>query len=120
MRDRALYTITFNPTKKAELNLLYADKRLNSSIELFKNNKPDFTPLIKASETVGKAIKQGAVAVFESTVYPGATEEICIPVLENISGLQYTADFHAGYSPERINPAAKEPTVTKIIKIVSD
>jgi UDP-N-acetyl-D-galactosamine dehydrogenase len=84
-----------------------------------KNNKPDFTPLIKASETVGKVMRQGAIVVYESTVYPGATEEICIPVLEKISGLTYNTDFHAGYSPERINPGDKEHTVTKILKIVS-
>jgi UDP-N-acetyl-D-glucosamine/UDP-N-acetyl-D-galactosamine dehydrogenase len=82
-------------------------------------NKPDLTPLIKASETVGKALKKGDIVVYESTVYPGATEEDCIPVLECISGLKFGPDFTVGYSPERINPGDKEHTFTKIKKIVS-
>lgn len=83
------------------------------------NNRPDLTPLIKASETVGKVISKGDVVVYESTVYPGATEEDCIPVVEHISGLQFNVDFFAGYSPERINPGDKEHTVDKIKKITS-
>jgi UDP-N-acetyl-D-galactosamine dehydrogenase len=82
-------------------------------------HKPDLTPLISASATVGKHLKRGAVVIYESTVYPGATEEICIPVLERESGLKWMKDFHVGYSPERINPGEKERTVTKIIKVVS-
>jgi UDP-N-acetyl-D-glucosamine/UDP-N-acetyl-D-galactosamine dehydrogenase len=82
-------------------------------------NKPDLTPLIKSSETVGKALKKGDIVVYESTVYPGATEEDCIPVLERVSGLKFGADFTVGYSPERINPGDKEHTFTKIKKIVS-
>ncbi|MBG6236608.1 UDP-N-acetyl-D-galactosamine dehydrogenase [Pedobacter sp. CAN_A7] len=84
-----------------------------------KNNRPDLTPLYKASETVGKALKKGDVVIYESTVYPGVTEEECVPVLEKISGLTYNVDFFAGYSPERINPGDKEHTVTKILKITS-
>ncbi|HQP77903.1 MAG TPA: nucleotide sugar dehydrogenase, partial [Saprospiraceae bacterium] len=84
-----------------------------------KYNYPDFTPLIKASETVGKVISQDAVIIYESTVYPGATEEICVPVLEQFSGLEYNKGFFIGYSPERINPGDKERTLTKIHKIVS-
>lgn len=84
-----------------------------------KNNRPILTPLIKASETVGKVLKQGDVVVYESTVYPGATEEDCIPVLEKLSGLTYNKDFFAGYSPERINPGDKEHTVEKILKVTS-
>jgi UDP-N-acetyl-D-galactosamine dehydrogenase len=84
-----------------------------------KNNRPILTPLIKASETVGKVLKKGDIVVYESTVYPGATEEDCIPVLEKISGLKYNADFFAGYSPERINPGDKEHTVEKILKVTS-
>ncbi|MGZ0018234.1 nucleotide sugar dehydrogenase [Nitrosomonas sp. wSCUT-2] len=84
-----------------------------------KANQPDFTALIKSSETVGKYIKRGAVVVYESTVYPGATEEVCIPVIEKHSGLKWKLDFFVGYSPERINPGDKERTVTKIIKVVS-
>jgi UDP-N-acetyl-D-galactosamine dehydrogenase len=82
-------------------------------------NKPVFTPLIKASETVGKVLSKGDIVVYESTVYPGATEEICIPVVEQISGLAYNKDFFAGYSPERINPGDKLHTVTKILKVTS-
>ncbi len=84
-----------------------------------KYNKPDFKPLISASETVGKVLNPGDIVVYESTVYPGATEEICIPVIEKLSGLTFNKDFYAGYSPERINPGDKEHTVSKILKIVS-
>jgi len=82
-------------------------------------HQPDFTPLIKSSEAVGKYIKRGAIVVYESTVYPGATEEVCIPLIEKHSGLKWKKDFFVGYSPERINPGDKERTVTKILKIVS-
>lgn len=82
-------------------------------------NRPDLTPLKKASETLGKVIKKGDIVVYESTVYPGATEEVCIPVLEQISGLKFNVDFFAGYSPERINPGDKVNTLTKIKKITS-
>ncbi|NCU24690.1 Vi polysaccharide biosynthesis UDP-N-acetylglucosamine C-6 dehydrogenase TviB [Acinetobacter haemolyticus] len=82
-------------------------------------NRPDLTPLRKASETLGKVIKKGDIVVYESTVYPGATEEVCIPVLEQISGLKFNQDFFAGYSPERINPGDKVNTLTKIKKITS-
>jgi UDP-N-acetyl-D-galactosamine dehydrogenase len=84
-----------------------------------KNNRPDLTPLYKASETVGKVLKKGDVVIYESTVYPGATEEECIPVVEKVSGLQFNVDFFAGYSPERINPGDKEHTVEKILKVTS-
>ena len=82
-------------------------------------NRPDLTPLIKASETVGKALKPGAIVVYESTVYPGCTEEVCVPVLEKFSGLKFNQDFFCGYSPERINPGDKVNTLTKIRKITS-
>jgi len=84
-----------------------------------KNNRPILTPLYKASETVGNVLKKGDIVVYESTVYPGATEEECVPVLETISGLQYNKDFFVGYSPERINPGDKEHTVDKILKVTS-
>jgi UDP-N-acetyl-D-galactosamine dehydrogenase len=84
-----------------------------------KNNRPDLTPLYKASETVGKVIKRGDTVIYESTVYPGATEEDCIPVIEKTSGLKFNRDFFAGYSPERINPGDKEHTVEKIKKVTS-
>lgn len=82
-------------------------------------NRPDLTPLKKASETVGQALKKGDIVVYESTVYPGATEEVCIPILEKVSGLKFNQDFFAGYSPERINPGDKVNTLTKIKKITS-
>ena len=84
-----------------------------------ENHNPDLTPLYGASETVGKVISKGNIVVYESTVYPGATEEECIPVVEKVSGLKYNVDFFAGYSPERINPGDKEHTVEKIKKVTS-
>lgn len=84
-----------------------------------EHNLPDLKPLLGASTTVGKALKKGDYVVYESTVYPGCTEEDCIPVLEKISGLKFKTDFKVGYSPERINPGDKEHTITKILKVVS-
>ena len=84
-----------------------------------EHRRPDLTPLIKASETLGKVISLGDIVIYESTVYPGATEEDCIPVIERVSGLKYNVDFYAGYSPERINPGDKEHRVTTIKKVTS-
>lgn len=84
-----------------------------------KDNRPDLAPLISASETVGKVISRGDIVVYESTVYPGVTEEECLPVVERVSGLKFNLDFFAGYSPERINPGDKEHTVEKIKKVTS-
>jgi UDP-N-acetyl-D-galactosamine dehydrogenase len=84
-----------------------------------EHNQPDLTPLVKASETVGKNLSKGTIVVYESTVYPGATEEVCVPVLEKFSGLTYGEDFFVGYSPERINPGDKEHTFTTITKVVA-
>ena len=84
-----------------------------------KNNRPDLTPLIKASESIGKVIKKGDIVIYESTVYPGCTEEDCVPVIEKTSGMKMNVDFFAGYSPERINPGDKQHTVTTIHKITS-
>jgi len=81
--------------------------------------RPDFTPLVRASETIGAVLGRGDVVIYESTVYPGATEEVCVPVLERVSGLVFNRDFHAGYSPERINPGDKEHRVTSILKVTS-
>ena len=83
------------------------------------SNRPDLTPLIKSSQSVGKVLKKGDIVIYESTVYPGVTEDICVPVLEKISGLKFNEDFFAGYSPERINPGDKEHTVTKILKVTA-
>jgi len=84
-----------------------------------KNTRPDLTPLLKASETIGTVLKKNDIVIYESTVYPGATEEDCVPVLEKFSGLKFNKDFFCGYSPERINPGDKEHTVTKILKVTS-
>ncbi|HRL93839.1 MAG TPA: Vi polysaccharide biosynthesis UDP-N-acetylglucosamine C-6 dehydrogenase TviB [Pseudomonas sp.] len=84
-----------------------------------EHKQPDLTPLIKASETIGKVLKQGDIVIYESTVYPGATEEECVPVLERVSGLKFNIDFYCGYSPERINPGDKEHRVTNILKVTS-
>ena len=84
-----------------------------------KNNRPDLTPLIKSSQTVGKVLKKDDIVIYESTVYPGVTEEVCVPELEKTSGMKFNVDFFCGYSPERINPGDKEHTVTKILKVTS-
>jgi UDP-N-acetyl-D-galactosamine dehydrogenase len=84
-----------------------------------KHKKPDFTPLIKASESIGKVLKKDDIVIYESTVYPGATEEVCVPVLEKVSGLLFNKEFFCGYSPERINPGDKKHTVKNILKVTS-
>ena len=84
-----------------------------------KNNRAVLTPLINASKTVGKVLKKGDVVIYESTVYPGVTEEECVPILESTSGLMFNEDFFAGYSPERINPGDKKNTIEKILKVTS-
>ena len=83
------------------------------------SNRPDLTPLIKSSQTIGKVLKKDDIVIYESTVYPGVTEEVCVPELEKVSGMTFNKDFFCGYSPERINPGDKEHTVTKILKITS-
>ncbi|MCK5777124.1 MAG: nucleotide sugar dehydrogenase, partial [Bacteroidales bacterium] len=84
-----------------------------------KNNRPDLTPLVKASETVGKVMSEGDIVIYESTVYPGATEEDCVPVVEKFSGMKMNEGFYVGYSPERINPGDKVNTLTTIKKVTS-
>ncbi len=84
-----------------------------------EHKRPDLMPLLKASESIGKVLKKGDIVIYESTVYPGATEEDCVPILEKVSGLKFNEDFFCGYSPERINPGDKEHTVTKILKVTS-
>ncbi|MDC9722538.1 MAG: nucleotide sugar dehydrogenase [Urechidicola sp.] len=86
-------------------------------IDKFK--RPDLTPLLRASETIGKVLKREDIVIYESTVYPGATEEVCVPILEKYSGLKFNENFYCGYSPERINPGDKEHTVTKILKVTA-
>lgn len=114
--------------KSAEMLSYSCDTELLKQFNVFvvtvptpidKNKRPDLTPLIKASETVGKALKKGDTVIYESTVYPGATEEDCVPILEKFSGLKFNVDFFCGYSPERINPGDKVHTVTKIRKVTA-
>ena len=107
------YTADIADLKKANVFIVTVPTPID------KNNRPNLTPLIKASETVGKVLKKGDIVVYESTVYPGCTEDDCVPVLEKISGLQFNTDFYCGYSPERINPGDKVHTVTKIKKITA-
>ena len=85
-----------------------------------QHRRPDLTPLEKSSAAIGKLLKNGDIVIYESTVYPGATEEVCVPILENESGLIYNRDFYCGYSPERINPGDKEHRVTNIKKVIRD
>jgi len=107
--------VTTDPAMLAEAD--YVVVAVPTPVDIAHN--PDFTPLIGASTTVGKHMKKDAIVVFESTVYPGATEEVCIPLLEKHSGLKWKQDFHVGFSPERINPGDKEHTLTTILKVVS-
>jgi UDP-N-acetyl-D-glucosamine/UDP-N-acetyl-D-galactosamine dehydrogenase len=117
-------------TKKTEKNGLFCSNNLEDiaacnyyivtvPTPVDVNNRPDLTPLYKASETVGKILKKGDIVIYESTVYPGVTEDECVPVLEKISGLKFNVDFFVGYSPERINPGDKEHTIEKILKVTA-
>jgi UDP-N-acetyl-D-galactosamine dehydrogenase len=108
-------TVSADPAALAEAD--YIVVAVPTPVDIAHN--PDFTPLAGASKTVGLHMKKGAIVIFESTVYPGATEEVCIPILEQHSGLKWLQDFHVGFSPERINPGDKERTLTTIIKVVS-
>lgn len=107
------FTAKMEDLRKATFHVVAVPTPIN------KHNLPDLTPLLAASHTVGKALKKGDYVVFESTVYPGCTEDDCIPILEKESGLKFNVDFKVGYSPERINPGDKEHTLTKILKVVS-
>jgi len=107
--------VTTDPAMLAQAD--YVVVAVPTPVDIAHN--PDFTPLAGASTTVGKHMKKGAIVVFESTVYPGATEEVCIPLLEKHSGMKWKEDFHVGFSPERINPGDKEHTLTTILKVVS-
>lgn len=123
-------TLSENPVKNNLDNGLYCSEHLEDIREanifvitvptpVDRNNRPDLTPLYKSSETVGKVLKPNDIVIYESTVYPGVTEEECVPVLEKVSGLKFNVDFFVGYSPERINPGDKEHTVDKILKVTS-
>ena len=126
--DELLQSVLIEDRNKDFGLVLSADKKDLESCTIYivtvptpvdKNNRPILTPLIKASETIGSVLKSGDVVIYESTVYPGVTEDECVPVLENVSGLIFNKDFFAGYSPERINPGDKKHTVTKILKVTS-
>ena len=109
------FSLTDNPSKIAEAHVFI----ITVPTPINKNKQPILTPLKKASETVGKILKTNDVVIIESTVYPGVTEDICVPILEETSGLEFNKDFFAGYSPERINPGDKQHTITKILKVTS-
>ncbi len=111
--DKLSYTTSLNDLKPCRVFIV----TVPTPIDEYK--RPDLTPLVKSSESVGKVLKKGDVVVYESTVYPGCTEEVCIPILERVSGLKFNKDFFAGYSPERINPGDKEHRVTTIRKVTS-
>lgn len=115
LRAAKQLTVTANPGDLAKAD--YIIVAVPTPVD--ETHQPDFSPLVGASTSVGKHMKKGAIVVYESTVYPGATEEVCIPVLEKHSGKKWKQDFHVGYSPERINPGDKEHTLTKILKVVS-
>ncbi|MDN5844631.1 MAG: nucleotide sugar dehydrogenase, partial [Alcaligenaceae bacterium] len=106
---------THEPAHLAESNVFVVT--VPTPIDEYK--QPDLTPLERASETIGKVLKRGDIVIYESTVYPGATEEVCVPVLERVSGLKFNQDFYAGYSPERINPGDKNHRVSTIRKVTS-
>lgn len=108
-------SFTTNPSDLASCNVYI----VTVPTPVDEHKRPDLTPLVKASQTLGKLLKKGDIAVFESTVYPGATEEVCVPIMESISGLKYNQDFFAGYSTERINPGDKEHRVINILKVTS-
>ncbi len=114
-RDAAKLECTTDPTQLAKAGFVVVS--VPTPVDGVRT--PDFAPLRSASETVGKHLRQGATVIFESTVYPGATEEVCVPILERSSGKKWKKDFHVGYSPERINPGDKEHTLERIVKVVS-
>ncbi len=115
LRKATQLTLTGDPTVLAQADFVIV--AVPTPVDAA--HQPDFAPMVEASQTVGQHLKQGAVVVYESTVYPGATEEVCIPVLERTSGMKWRRDFHVGYSPERINPGDKQHTLPNIVKVVA-
>jgi len=113
VKNSILYTNELSDLTDANIYIVTVPTPIDSS------NRPDLTPLIKSSQSIAKVLKKDDVVIYESTVYPGVTEEVCVPELESISGMKYNKDFFCGYSPERINPGDKEHTVTKILKVTS-
>ena len=108
-----VFTADIEDTKECDIFIVTVPTPIDNE------NEPDLTPLVKSSQAVGKVLKKGDIVIYESTVYPGVTEEVCVPELEAVSGLKFNEDFFCGYSPERINPGDKEHTVTKILKITA-
>ena len=113
VKNNLLYTDDIQNTKDCNIYIITVPTPIDGA------NRPDLTPLVKSSQTVGNVLKKGDIVIYESTVYPGVTEDVCIPELEKTSGLKFNVDFFAGYSPERINPGDKEHTVKKILKVTS-
>ncbi|HEU0229884.1 MAG TPA: Vi polysaccharide biosynthesis UDP-N-acetylglucosamine C-6 dehydrogenase TviB [Burkholderiaceae bacterium] len=115
LAQAAQLSFSDDPSQLAQANVFIVT--VPTPIDEYK--QPDLTPLVRASETIGKVLKRGDIVIYESTVYPGATEEVCVPVLERVSGLRFNDEFHAGYSPERINPGDKSHRVSTIKKVTS-
>lgn len=113
VKDNIAYTANIQDAKDCNIYIVTVPTPIDSA------NRPDLTPLIKSSQTVGSVLKKGDIVIYESTVYPGVTEDVCVPELEKASGLKYNQDFYCGYSPERINPGDKEHTVKKILKVTA-
>lgn len=113
LKNGMKFTLDIEEIKECNIYIVTVPTPIDNS------NEPDLTPIIKSTQTVGKVLKKGDIVIYESTVYPGVTEEICVPILEEFSGLKFNETFFCGYSPERINPGDKEHTVTKILKITS-
>lgn len=113
VKENLLYSSNIKETEDCNIYIITVPTPIDGA------NRPDLTPLVKSSQTVGSVLKKGDIVIYESTVYPGVTEDVCIPELEKISGLQFNVDFFAGYSPERINPGDKEHTVKNILKVTS-
>jgi len=115
LRAAGMLTVTTDPGALAQADFIIV--AVPTPVD--SAHQPDLGPLVGASESIGRHMKRGAIIVYESTVYPGATEEVCVPILEKFSGMRWRQDFHVGYSPERINPGDREHTLTKILKVVS-
>jgi UDP-N-acetyl-D-glucosamine/UDP-N-acetyl-D-galactosamine dehydrogenase len=113
IKDNIIYTSDIKDAKDCDIYIVTVPTPID------KNNKPDLTPLLEASESIGTVLSKNNIVIYESTVYPGVTEDICVPKLEKVSSLKFNQDFYCGYSPERINPGDKERTVTKILKVTS-
>jgi len=113
VKDKIKFSTNLEDIISANIYIVTVPTPIDSS------NRPDLTPLIKSSQSIGKVLKKGDIVIYESTVYPGVTEEVCVPELEKTSGLTFNVDFFAGYSPERINPGDKEHTVKKILKVTA-